>query len=430
MEGIRKLSSRNLATKSSSRCVMFGKSLLGLVCFLLLTSVAMGQTKVIKLKKGGSITGRITKVKGGYEVTTSIGVVTTVKDDQILSITDIVTPRDEYDKRLKKIDPNSAEDHFALGEWAFRKRLLKIAIKELQIAKKLNPNHEKANLLLGQAKAILASRTGPVDPGKKPEVPKKKKYISKKELNRIRLAELDLELDPPERVRVSISSKTIKRFIKLMESSDDFRDDPKSAEKFRRWIPLRQMYYILKEVREDNWKIKDGILVRSDPKVFRVFRRQVWPLLLRSCASSTCHGSPKGQGKLKLYKVSSSDNFGVYTNFIILDMFTRGGKQMINRDHPERSLLLEYGLPRKEAKSRHPGKAIMSPLFRSVKDPRYRKVKAWINSLNGPPHPNYGVDYQPPFGPKKKKPAALKSATSRKSKPSGAKDTGTKKDSW
>ena len=154
---------------------MFRKSLFGLVCFLLLASIVMGQTKVIKLKKGGSITGRVTKVKGGYEVKTSIGVVTMVKDDQILSITEITTPQDEYYKRLKKIDPKSAEDHFALGEWAFRKRLLKIAIKELQIAKKLNPDHEKASLLLGQARAVLASRTKPADPGKKVEVPKKKK---------------------------------------------------------------------------------------------------------------------------------------------------------------------------------------------------------------------------------------------------------------
>jgi len=212
-----------------------------------------------------------------------------------------------------------------------------------------------------------------------------------------------------------------------MENSDDFRDNPKFAEIFRRWKPQRQMYYILNEVREDNWAIKDGISVRSDPKALKVFRRHVWPLLARSCASSTCHGSPKGKGKLKLYKVAGSDNLGMYTNFVILDMFTKDGKQMLNRDHPERSLLLEYGLPHKEAKSRHPGKTIMSPLFRSVKDPNYRNVKAWINSLNGPPHPNYGVDYQSLFGPKKKKPAVVKPVVPDKSKPSGTKDAKIKK---
>lgn len=378
------------------------KAIIVAVCCLLITSVLYGQTKIVTLRNEGGgiyrITGTLKKVEGGYEITHGL-IVTTVADDQVVSIVDVITPEDEYEMRKKRIDSNSAEDRFALGEWAFKKGLNALAVEELKMALELDAEHEKAALLLDQVKLLLkeaaeraeseVTTKSAVSPGAR------KKMITDRDLNRVRLA----EVIPGERVSVTFQNDVLDRFIDSMRTSDEFREDPDGFERnFRGLSSSDKLSYILSKIGPNNWALKDDIIVKSDPAVIKKFREMVWPLVSRSCASATCHGAAKGKGRLKLFSVATNDTIGMYTNFLILDMFISGSNRMIDRDRVNESLLLEYGLPTKEAKRRHPGE--VPAVFKNVKDGKYITIRQWIDSLVGPPHPHYGTDYKPPFGPK------------------------------
>lgn len=378
---------------------MHKRTFVALLCLLLLGTLAIAQVRTIKLRGGGKITGTVRQTKDGYEVTTPFGVVMTVPLDKVVSIEDAAaSTTDEYLEKLKKIDPDDADARYALGEWAFRRGLYKIAAGELRTAKKLRKDFDRADLLLKQVLVQMRSASSstsvrPPRPARARTRPVRDKMLSPRDINRLRLSEVQRR----EQVRVMFRKKALDRFIKSMRSSDDFRNDREFEKRFRRMPPYLQLDYILDRVDQGDWKLKDDILIKNDPRVFREFRRKVWPLISKGCAATTCHGAPKGKGRLKLFGRAVTDDPAAYTNFLILDMYARGGNRMIYRDHAELSLLLDYGLPRTEAKSRHP-KEIM-PIYKSVNGPKYRTVKEWISSLQGPPHPNYNTDFKPPFGP-------------------------------
>jgi hypothetical protein len=75
---------------------------------------------------------------------------------------------------------------------------------------------------------------------------------------------------------------------------------------------------------------------------------------------------------------------------------------MIDRAHPEDSLLLQYGLPRNEAKVPHPDVQGFRPAFRRGRDDtKYQAIARWIGSsllIDAPLTPDYGIQYDPPTG--------------------------------
>ena len=76
--------------------------------------------------------------------------------------------------------------------------------------------------------------------------------------------------------------------------------------------------------------------------------------------------------------MAGNDDIGIYTNFLILDMFQRRlGKEgaverLIDRDRVEKSLLLQYGLGPDRAKTRCGVQD--RAVFRSVSDPSHRRT--------------------------------------------------------
>ena len=86
----------------------------------------------------------------------------------------------------------------------------------------------------------------------------------------------------------------------------------------------------------------------------------------------------------------------VYTNFLILDRFrTSMGAPMIAWEAPERSALLQMGLPQADALYQHPKVQGWRPVFRSREDQGYVRAVEWIRSMYRP-HPAYPIEYTPP----------------------------------
>lgn len=71
-----------------------------------------------------------------------------------------------------------------------------------------------------------------------------------------------------------------------------------------------------------------------------------------------------------------------YTNFLALNLAVVDGHPVINRDKPEESLLLQWGLPRNEAKFRAPNIKGWKPCFSSPRDSRFLALVEWINTTS------------------------------------------------
>lgn len=383
---------------------MLRSNVLRLVCCLLIAALAFAQTKKrVTLKTGGVLKGVVKEVDGQYEIVTRVGLVKVAKD-QVASIEDLITPEDEYSKRLEQIDPTKAEDHFKLGEWALGQGLLKNARKELKAALELNKDHEMAALLLREVEAKIkladARRRPPgLLPTTLPTLPGGMKFnpkwlVTEEEIYRIRLG----ELRGTDRVRVSFRGKLIDRFIDIMQGRRDF-ERPRFANEFRAYRPVEKAIYILDNVPSEQMGITDDILIKSDPAFMVDFRSRIWPIVANYCATTDCHGGKKLAGRLRLFKVAGKNVQVDYTNFMILESYAFHGRKLIDRDHKDLSLLLHYGLPPEQAKYNHSTRLRRFP-YRSRNSLNYRRMLAWIRSLGGPPSPDYGVKLRIPWAPK------------------------------
>lgn len=385
---------------------MTRKGLLSLAVCVLVCAAAWGKARTVVLKKGGHVTGEVTETPDGYRVKTAYGVLEYTKD-QVLSVSDALTPRQEYERRRAEIAPGKAEDHFRLAEWAYGAELLKFAKKELEEALKLDKDHETAARLLDVVNAKLHSAATPGD-GNSTGQPTKtvssdvKYALSEENIYRVRLE----ELRPRERgISIKFRNKVLDRFIESDWGDEAFKDT-KAVQGFHRMSHVQKALLIRDAVEDEGAGLKDDILVRSDPKFMMDFRTQVWPLVAGRCASKSCHGGPIGKGGFKLLKTATRPKAVGYANFVLMDGFVgKKGGRMIDRNTPSRSLLLDYGLTPKtrvsdETEPSHPKVKGFRPMFLRTRDIGYRRIAAWVAQLRGPQHPDYRLQYVPPPGVK------------------------------
>jgi hypothetical protein len=218
--------------------------------------------------------------------------------------------------------------------------------------------------------------------------------LSEDDINRIRLE----ELRATDKVRIEFANDVLTRYIESRRGSPDWQNAEKA---FRGKPPIQRAIEMLTYVDRQNASIRDDIRVQTDPQFMVDFRRHIWPSVGSQCAVAECHGGNKPVGGLKLFRGAGRNERVDYTNFIILDgMVSRDGKaRLIDRSNPEKSLLLQYGLLPDQAEFRHPEK-LRRPIFTSRSSPSFKSALKWVTLLRGPMHPDYRLEYAPPFGMK------------------------------
>jgi hypothetical protein len=367
---------------------------------LLACGYCLAEKKQVKLKNGETIIGEIVEqTPEGIKLKRPLATVFYPRD-QIVSIEPVYDVKEDYADRLSKLKKDDFEGQLALGQWALESKLYPEAVKHLEEAVKLK-NQERARLLLRQAKAKLeeaqkgSETPSKTDDGSGPSTGGEsgalnlKNMVSDEDIQRIRMPELSVD----EQFRVELRNKVVERFLEQFRGRGDFEKKGKDVE-FRHWSPPRQARYIMEHVSPDD-PLRNDIIIKSDPSCMREFRTSVWRWISTSCAGVACHGSAKGQGGLKLWNVPARNENVDYTNFLILDSFhTKAGLQVIQRDNPEESLLLQYGLPDNLARQRHPKEK--KPPFASRSSPLYKTTLDWIMSLRRPLHPEYNLPSLPP----------------------------------
>ncbi|QDV90630.1 hypothetical protein RAS2_17110 [Phycisphaerae bacterium RAS2] len=217
--------------------------------------------------------------------------------------------------------------------------------------------------------------------------------LTNKEISRIRYMELRgmrMRTTQPDRVTVKVPREIVDEFLVSMEGHPDFAEE-RNRRDFLKQTPPQKLHAIAFYKREE---FADKVEILTDPEVYAEFKRNVLPPILRSCATSGCHGpgAPVDQVKFRLFKDPKKTNSALYGNFILLNELGHKGRPLINRAQVSNSLMLTYLLPESEVRPelRHPGNIKLKPLFRSRSAMGFKRIEAWIASLRNPPS-DYGV---------------------------------------
>lgn len=302
----------------------------------------------------------------------------------------------EYERRVAQLKPDDIAGHFKLATWCKERGAWELVRKECTLILAQDGGHEQAKLLQELAMRRLGeSKAGPKRPGEsKPgvrneEIGKLGRIISDAEVRRIRWMEM-LD-DEPRPLSIKFKNKVIQRFLDAMEGTAGFTTRNERGA-FMKLKPTAKLQLIRKHTGD---RYFDDIVIKTDPKRLADFERRVLPVALRGCATSHCHGDPKAS-RFTLYTDRVMSKNMAYTNYLIMHDYRVGGKRVINRDDPERSLLLTYGLRELLAGTdptyKHPGE--VKPVFRGANDPKYRAIREWLESLSTL-EPDYGISLEP-----------------------------------
>jgi len=236
--------------------------------------------------------------------------------------------------------------------------------------------------------------------------------LTPQEINRIRYLELRAMRqsklsEQPDRVTCKVPRDVIDEFLVEMEGREDFIT-ALTGNKDAGWERARQAFNKMTAPQKlhqiayyKGAKYADRVAITSDPEVFVEFKRNVLPVVMRSCATSSCHGLSAREGpRFILYDDPKKSASALYADFVMLNEIQVDGRPLIDRASPESSLLLTYMLPTGDVRSelRHTDAAKYKPIFQSRTARGYRLILEWIRSLKHPAE-DYGVRFYPPPAP-------------------------------
>ncbi|MCY2928120.1 MAG: hypothetical protein NTV86_01235 [Planctomycetota bacterium] len=386
---------------------MAGRVLMGVVIVLASAAWAPAAMKTLVLKDGSTVTGDVSETAGGYLVKSKYGSREISRDD-VAKVTDVMSFSEEYKQKLAGIDAKSADDHVKVGQWAYDRNQLSVAEKEVREALDIDKDHAKAKKLLelltaGTGTGSVGPKEGTTGPDEPPAVkPGEIALAGPGDIQKIRLSELTSD---ENQLPIVFSNDVVKRFLKT-PLGKEIADDAKALQRFQALTPAARAVRIRDAVAgtADAADILKDVAVKSDPRVIVRMREKVWTRVALRCGSRECHGGAKLNGVIRLVNRPDAGAAAAYTNFILLDgMVGKTGDRLIDRNEPERSLLLQYGLPNdlppKDGQLRHAKVKGWLPLYKNTGDGAYQDVLRWISSLRKD-RGDLSLDYTAPEGVK------------------------------
>ncbi|MCC6322542.1 MAG: hypothetical protein IT438_14025 [Phycisphaerales bacterium] len=301
-----------------------------------------------------------------------------------------------------------------LAEWLQARERYALALTEAQRALAINPDHGGARRLKSvlEQQIVLRLKGHPaeaVQPGPGPESanpqpprPGEFPLLSPEQIRLIKVYEVDLKDKP----RLTIPRETISKMLAAFSGHPLVPVTREGREAILRKPAVEVLDLMFRLQARDYYGQVDVI---DQPRVIKLFRDDIQRTWLMSCATNACHGG-NDAGRLILHNRAPNSEQSVYTNFYILNRYvTDRGSSLINWDNPERSPLLQAGLPREDSLFPHPavprgasGHDAWKPTFQDTDDKQFKRAVEWLESLYRP-RPHYPIDYTPlrPFEPEK-----------------------------
>jgi hypothetical protein len=384
---------------------------------------------VVYLKEGQRVSGLLVSADAG-QVVVRISGINTKFGVETIERYEVLPPVMERYHELRRTIGKEPEEILRLAKWLQSREQYALALSEVQRALEVDPTHGEGIRLkaLLEQQLILQTR-GPAnksDDKPSPEAanptrpqPGAFPLLAADDINLIKVYEIDMTSRP----HVVISRETAQKVLDANLGHPLIPLTREGREALLRRDSLEILDLMFKLQARDFYH---EVQVMDQPPAIRLFRENVARTWLMSCATSQCHGGLEA-GRFVLYNRSPNSDPSVYTNLLILDRFRTRigagaapsrpgepyGPAMIDWDHPEKSPLLQLGLPREDSLFPHPvvprpgpggpgtgGGDIWKPEFRSVDDRLFKKGVEWIKAMYRP-RPYYPVNYTPlrPFEP-------------------------------
>ena len=364
---------------------------------------------VVYLKDGHSYTGILVDRTEEHVVLRIAGINATFKAEQVDRVKVMPSIEDQYADMRKATDERDVDQMLRLVDWLTARQQLDMAALELDALNERvpdNPVVARAKLMLtrqielrDRARAARERRgaTGDADqeaPAHAPP-PAHVPTLTADQIALIKVYEVDLKRPPRMDVPRAAMEAAMDANIghPLVPATREGRDAI-LAKPF-----VEQLDFLFRlRARDQYGKVR----VLDQPRSVQLFRDDVqrtW--LAGSCATTACHGGTEA-GRLVLAARKPNSDASVYTNLYIMERFRLAdGTPLIDLEQPERSPLIQMGLPRDQSKVRHRpvpnplgGRDRWRPAFRGLDDPRIRAAKDWIAAMQRP-RPDLPFTYTP-----------------------------------
>jgi len=395
---------------------------------MLIVSAAQARDVEVVMKDGRKFTGELV-ARTPDSIIVKIGnIERTVAIDQIESVTEKLSVREQYELKRSKIADNDFDARYNLARELYEKQTtesLRLAMEELSGILAMKPDDQRASLLRTIVKNELEKSGVAVEPdpdvGPAPQPDPDGQFatgevqpprsLTREEINLIRVYEINLKRRPRIVVPRSL----------LDDMYEKYKDDPvmqpylgrDGERKFRRLEGYEQLGVLFDLRARELYK---DVVVNDEPEAMADFKTIVHNNYLQMYCGR-CHGQGKAPGFYVLTSARST-NETIYTNYLLAGRTTvgpeftdpitgekRSGLPLINIDAPDRSPLVQYGLPLKEAIMPHPDVTNFKPYFHNGKDhPQYKRMIEWIGSLQTAPA-ELPIEFTPPVFTRKAAPA-------------------------
>lgn len=370
---------------------------------------------VVHLKDGRVIRGLLAPGPEDQVTVRVEGVPASFRRDAVERVERLPPLLDRY-RELRAGVGDDAEQILRLARWLQARERYELALSEARRALAIEPGNVEAGRLATlleeqvRLKALRITREGGGE--KDAEGARERDNAAKAasrphaffptlnpaQINLIKVYELDLEDKP----RMLIPRASVERMLDAYAEHPAVPGTREGRDALMR-RPAEELVALMFELRAREFY--GEVQVLDTPKSILSFRDSVqrtW--LSNACATTQCHGGAEA-GRLALTNRRPGSEASVFTNLLILTRFrTLDGRGLINWEAPERSVLLQYGLPRKSAITPHPEvpmsvpgggvKDAWRPAFRSQADPMFRAGVRWIESMRRP-RSDWPVEYTP-----------------------------------
>tara|TARA_Y100000589_G_scaffold291068_1_gene294231 strand:+ start:9713 stop:11089 length:1377 start_codon:yes stop_codon:yes gene_type:complete len=293
----------------------------------------------------------------------------------------------QYLQYRLSIDSSDLESHLGLCRWLIQRNAYDLAIKELNQIVSTHRDPEAARMLRMVEAQVLLQQQHDDNPPPAPE-PKPQRIpdrLTDREVNLIRVYEIDLE-NPP---RVLVPRNAVMELCEHYGTSS-LVPDTETEQLALAASPSIDIVRLLFKLRAR--ELYDRIQVLSEPMALQLFRERVhdtW--LMNNCSTTRCHGGT-GAGRFSLQRARSTDDRTRYTNLLMIDRFRcDDGASLVDWDDPPSSRLIQYGLPADQTNTPHPDVPGWKPVFGGSQRALAKGAELWIGSMRSTPRPVYPV---------------------------------------
>ncbi len=334
---------------------------------------------------------------------------TPIRRSDIKTLTIKKSNDDIYAQRRAELADDDLDGRWKLAYDMYELGALKLARTETLALRQQFPDAEKVERLdavIVDAIRLQEERERPATTPKTPTTPDaqpatpatptgpaalREQQLTDEDINLLRLWELPVDLRELK-PRVIIPRETIAELFKNYADQEVTPKGRKAQDDFYRLQGYEQipLFFDLR-ARE----LYSQIRVIEDPPAMLKFRQEIYPTYITTYFARYFGG---GQvDGLYLFGGKGDRVRTSYTDFFILQSYQNADARMIDRSRPTDSLLLQWGLPRQDAKFKAPDVPGWRPFFKGPDDEKYLQLAEWIGSLYR--NPEYGITYTPPTHP-------------------------------